>query len=83
MARLLVALAAMSVGGGALIAGTVAQAPPATAQPCGGAVVWGFGGSTCDGPFYPDGSFQRCQSVTLFGIGGWNCFIVPAPPRPL
>ena len=56
-----------------------ATAPEANAQPCGGAVVWGNGGSQCDGPFYADGSFQRCVSVYVLGIGGWNCYIVPPP----
>ena len=83
MTRFLGALALVGalVGGGIALAGL--QAPGATAQPCGGGHVWGFGGSHCDGPYYPDGSFQRCQSLELFGIGGWNCFIVPAPPRPI
>src|SRR5262249_20637376 len=83
MKRFLGALAAMGVlvGGGMTLAGV--QAPAAAAQPCRGATVWGWGGSQGDGRFYQDGSFQRCQSLTLFGIGGWNCFIVPPPPRPI
>jgi hypothetical protein len=39
------------------------------------------GGGQCDGPFYPDGNFQRCVEVYVLGIGGPNCFIVP-PPAP-
>ncbi|WP_413232422.1 hypothetical protein [Mycolicibacterium sp. 120266] len=62
-------------------AGAVASAPPAAAE-CGSAVVWGNGGGQCDGPFYPDGSFQRCVTVYVLGIGGSNCFIVPPPPPP-
>ncbi|MEN4475085.1 CDGP domain-containing protein [Mycolicibacterium cosmeticum] len=62
-------------------AGAVASAPPASAE-CGSTVVWGNGGGQCDGPFYPDGSFQRCVTVYVLGIGGSNCFIVPPPPPP-
>lgn len=70
------AVAGALAGGGIALAG----APPATAQPpCGGAVVLGNGGSQCDGPFYPDGSFQRCVSAFVLGIGGWQCYVVPAP----
>ena len=60
--------------------GAVAVAPTASAD-CSSAVVWGNGGGQCDGPFYPDGSFQRCVTVYVLGIGGSNCFIVP-PPAP-
>jgi hypothetical protein len=45
-------------------------------------VVWGNGGGQCDGPFYEDGSFQRCVTVYVLGIGGTNCFLVPPPPPP-
>ncbi|MCV7209940.1 CDGP domain-containing protein [Mycolicibacterium canariasense] len=62
-------------------AGAVASAPPASAE-CGSTVIWGNGGGQCDGPFYPDGSFQRCVTVYVLGIGGSNCFIVPPPPPP-
>jgi hypothetical protein len=70
----LVALALSGVG-------AIASAPPASAE-CGSTVVWGNGGGQCDGPFYPDGSFQRCVTVYVLGIGGSNCFIVPPPPPP-
>lgn len=56
--------------------------PQVVADPCGGAVVLGNGGSQCDGPPAPDGSFQRCVSVYVLGIGGWNCYTVyPPVPR--
>jgi hypothetical protein len=61
--------------------GAVGVAPPANAD-CGSGYVWGNGGGQCDGPFYPDGSFQRCVTVFVLGIGGTNCFIVPPPPPP-
>lgn len=70
------ALAVLGLG-----AGTVAAAPAAHADGCGSAVVWGNGGGQCDGPYYPDGSFQRCVTVYVLGIGGTNCFVVP-PPAP-
>ena len=54
-------------------------APPAQANTCGNFVFQGNGGGQCDGPFYPDGSFQRCTTVYVLGIGGTNCFIVPPP----
>jgi hypothetical protein len=48
-----------------------AQVPPyIPADGCGGAVVFGNGGSQCDGRVQPDGSFQRCTSVYVLGIGG-------------
>ena len=54
-----------------------AQTPPnIPADGCGGAVVFGNGGSQCDGPVQSDGSFQRCVSVYVLGFGGWNCFPV-------
>ena len=60
-----------------------AQVPPnIPADGCGGAVVFGNGGSQCDGPVQSDGSFQRCVSVYMLGIGGWNCFMVFPPPNP-
>lgn len=65
-----------------LAVGAVVTAPAAQADGCGTAVVWGNGGGQCDGPYYPDGSFQRCVSVYVLGIGGSNCFIVPPPPPP-
>lgn len=79
MARFFGALAVVGAVFGGSVALAAVEAPTAVAQPCGGAVVLGFGGSQCDGPYYPDGSFQRCVSTYVFGIGGWNCFIVPAP----
>lgn len=60
-----------------------AQVPPNIPEDgCGGAVVFGNGGSQCDGPVQPDGSFQRCTSVYVLGIGGWSCYMVYPPPNP-
>jgi hypothetical protein len=60
-----------------------AQVPPNMPEDgCGGAVVFGNGGSQCDGPVQPDGSFQRCTSVYVLGIGGWSCYMVYPPPNP-
>ena len=59
------------------ISAVQAQVPPnIPADGCGGAVVFGNGGSQCDGPVQSDGSFQRCVSVYVLGFGGWNCFPV-------
>lgn len=73
-----------AVGSGLVAAGLVAgglpAAPVAQAQPCGGAMAFGSGGSQCDGPVNPDGSFERCISVYVMGFGGWNCFTVFPPP---
>jgi hypothetical protein len=65
-------------------AGTLSTAPTAAADGCGNAVVLGNGGGQCDGPYYADGSFQRCVTVYVLGIGGTNCYIVapPGPPFP-
>ena len=59
-----------------VVAVVAAELPRPPTQPCGGAVIWGNGGSQCDGPVAPDGSFQRCVSVYVLGFGGWNCFTV-------
>jgi hypothetical protein len=60
-----------------------AQVPPnIPADGCGGAVIFGNGGSQCDGPIQPDGSFERCTSVYVLGIGGWSCYQVYPPPPP-
>ncbi len=62
------------------IAQVLGKAPPPPLQPCGGAIVWGNGGYQCDGPLRPDGSFERCTSVYVLGIGGMSCYIVYPPP---
>lgn len=53
---------------------------PNRADPCGTFFFQGNGGGQCDGPFYSDGSFQRCTTVFVLGVGGTSCFIVPPPP---
>ena len=75
--KIVASVAAAAVVG--MGAGVVAAAP-ANADGCPNVVVFGNGGGQCDGPFYPDGSFQRCTSVYVLGIGGTNCYIVPPPP---
>nr|WP_197420245.1 hypothetical protein [Mycobacterium sp. NAZ190054] len=64
----------------ALITSGLIAAGPVSAQPCVGpnAVVAGHGGGRCDYPPGPDGSFVRCDTVYVFGIGGTNCYPVPA-----
>ncbi len=62
----------LPLGSAALVA-----AGPAAAQPCGSAVVFGNGGGRCDSPPGPDGSFTRCDTVYVLGIGGTNCYQVP------
>ncbi|MGE2834751.1 CDGP domain-containing protein [Mycobacterium sp. SMC-4] len=71
--RVAAAAAAMLMVGGGL-----AVAAPASAQCVGpNAVVFGHGGGRCDHPPAPDGSFTRCDTVYVFGIGGTNCYQVP------
>ena len=62
-----------------LTTGLAVGAPTARAD-CNNTMVWGNGGGQCDGPYYSDGSFQRCVTVWVLGIGGTNCYIVPPPP---
>jgi hypothetical protein len=71
-------LLAVAAAAGLVGLGGIATAPPALADGCGQFALWGNGGGQCDGPYYPDGSFQRCVTVYVLGIGGTNCFIVPA-----
>ena len=58
-------MAMLGVGG----IGAITAAPTASAE-CGNFMMWGKA----------DGSFQRCTTVFVFGIGGTNCFTVPGPP---
>ena len=68
-------MAMLGVGG----IGAITAAPTASAE-CGNFMMWGNGGGNCDGPIAADGSFQRCTTVFVFGIGGTHCFTVPGPP---
>ncbi|EHM22824.1 hypothetical protein MBOL_01890 [Mycobacteroides abscessus subsp. bolletii BD] len=52
------------------------MAGPASAAPCGKVVVWGNGGGVCESDYAPDGSFTRCDTVYVLGIGGTNCYRV-------
>jgi hypothetical protein len=64
----------------ALVAGGVALAGPANADPvCGGAVVLGNGGGRCESTPDSDGSFVRCDTVYVLGFGGTNCYRVYPP----
>lgn len=60
----------------AIVAAGLGFAAPAQAAPCGGGMALGNGGSQCDSEPYADGSFDRCVSVYVLGIGGWNCYRV-------
>ncbi|BBX17798.1 hypothetical protein CRI77_10745 [Mycolicibacterium duvalii] len=62
-----------------LTVGGIAAAAPASAQPCVGpnTVIAGHGGGRCDHPPDPDGSFIRCDTMYVFGVGGTNCYRVP------
>jgi hypothetical protein len=77
--RLLIIVAATLA---ALTTGGIALASPATAQmPCSNATVWGNGGGRCDSGQAADGSFTRCDTVYVLGIGGTNCYRVdPGAP---
>lgn len=67
---------------GVLVAGGIGLAAPASADvPCGAAVVLGNGGGRCDYDHAADGSFTRCDTVYVLGIGGTNCYRV-YPPSP-
>ncbi len=79
MKKLMTAGLAAGLVGFAGVIGAVAAAPTALAE-CGEFYMWGNGGGNCDGPIAPDGSFQRCTTVYVMGIGGTNCFVVPGPP---
>ncbi|BBY78542.1 hypothetical protein MPRF_54410 [Mycolicibacterium parafortuitum] len=69
----------------ALPAAALVVAAPATAQPCVGpsTVIAGHGGGRCDSPPGPDGSFTRCDTIYVFGIGSTNCYQVPAGTPPI
>lgn len=51
----------------------VAAAPPASA----GCVYGGPVLSKCDGPVQPDGTWQRCVTVTQFVPHGMSSYLVP------
>ena len=74
--RKLVGCAAATI---ALLGGGLAVAGPAAADPCVGPSggFGGHGGGRCDYPPGPDGSFTRCDTVYVFGVGGTNCYQVP------
>lgn len=62
----------------ALVGAGLITAVPASAQyPCGNFEIWGNGGGRCDSAPNPDGSFTRCDTVYVLGIGGTNCYWVP------
>ncbi|MGE2728379.1 CDGP domain-containing protein [Mycolicibacterium vaccae] len=66
------AAAMLMVGGGLVFAA------PASAQCVGQNVTFaGHGGGRCDHPPGPDGSFTRCDTVTVFGFSSTNCYQVP------
>lgn len=69
---------ALTLATGLAVAG-VALATPAGAQPCVGSntTFAGHGGGRCDYPPDSDGSFVRCDTVFVFGMGGTNCYRVP------
>ena len=62
-----------------LALGGLSGAAPASADPCVGPSggFGGHGGGRCDYPPAADGSFTRCDTVYVFGIGGTNCYQVP------
>lgn len=69
---------------GVTIAGlvTFGSAPPAHAD-CAGGGGWPGGGAQCD-DYLPNGDIHRCVRVSVFGFGGFNCFVIPkgAPGNP-
>lgn len=86
MKTLIGAAAALGLAIGGLSVGAMTAAPAANAAPCmtpGGGMgsgfgggAWGSGGGRCDGAPAPDGSFERCENVSVLGFGGWNCYRV-------
>lgn len=72
MRNSVVTFAAVSLAAGAVALGAAA---PANAGCQGGWTPWG-GGTTCDGPLAPDGTFQRCVTASAVGFGGTNCSLV-------
>ena len=85
-----VAIRATVVGGGVALAATVvgggvALAAPSSIDPiCKNMSVMGHGGGRCDSATARDGSFTRCDTFSVFGIRGTNCYKVhePAPSAP-
>lgn len=79
--KLLLGIGAATV----LPAAGLVGAGSAAAQPCTGpsTVIAGHGGGRCDSPPAPDGSFTRCDTVYVFGLGGTNCYQVPAGTSPV
>lgn len=76
MKKILMAAAMVAVG----ISGWFVSAPMAGAN-CVGTnfMMGGHGGGRCDNPpDQADGSFVRCDTTYVFGIGGTNCYRVPA-----
>jgi hypothetical protein len=64
---------------GALLGCAIALSAPSSADPgpvCPRTFVFGSGGSRCDSPPNPDGSFTRCDTVDVLGFGGTNCYTV-------
>ena len=62
---------------GALLGSAIALPAPSSANPvCSKTFVNGNGGSRCDSPPNPDGSFTRCDTVEVLGFGGTNCYTV-------
>ena len=76
MKKLLIAAASLAVA----TTGWFVSTPVASAQCVGpNAMVMGHGGGRCDNPpDQPDGSFVRCDTAYVFGMGGTNCYRVPA-----
>ena len=62
---------------GALLGCAIALSAPSSASPmCSRTFVLGSGGSRCDSPPNPDGSFTQCDTVDVLGFGGRNCYTV-------
>ena len=61
------ATAAISTFAG--LAVETAVAAPAQAQ-CAFGGFGGFGGGFCDADYWPDGSYNHCVTVAVFGYGG-------------
>ncbi|MGP4055391.1 CDGP domain-containing protein [Mycobacterium sp. 4D054] len=68
-----------------LVTSGLVAAAPVSGQPCTGpsGMYGGNGGGRCDYPPDPDGSFIRCDTVYVLGIGGTNCYRVPPGTPPV
>jgi hypothetical protein len=70
--KILVALAISAIAASGI---GLPTATPASAGCQGAWTPWG-GGTRCDGPIAPDGTFERCDTAGAMGFGGTTCYLL-------